>query len=777
MAALLACLLALPLSAAPVRLPARAGPPGALHATPRHSWGGALDPALRALPSRRGGSPLAPVLRALELRGVTPESYALMAPAARASAARLAAATVAAEAEREAPRLERALADPAADPASPEFELAAAQLSWLAGPLAGYLPPEQRARLAAAAESARARLGEARAARLARSIEESARLLGRPGELEATPVERAAAALPNPPAGLMTPGVARLRAAAPVVELPAPPSSPLFRARVAAAKGRTAAVRSFARGVYIPVRDRLRVVTAWFGEFWRKNISGQPQSRHDWRWSTLEKLHRKGDFRGSFGHAVYDGDFEIMSDLVFPLQAREVMAARTLRLGQATISPTLGVSGMSYPQLSAGAHLSLLYIHLKLAKEKGLRQLYNAGEGGPALLLGLLERDSEGLKDWIRAWNVANGQYAAGGSRDAAVAAQIEQLMAERDKLFAEFTDEDLSKAQIVAQYGSDFNGARGPGGSVDFDKLRRVAANPAVAMIQFKLKQAAKRGAQVDAGKIDYIVGAMREIPRRLRVKSPELAPDLTDAHSIAALVRATRLVTDKPVSLKFGVGSAATLLEDLRVLRDADALPDHIQIDGRGDDFSPGSGNAPPDANTSLPAREAIIVADALLRKLGVREQVLLEAGGDVMQPKDAVGALALGADLVSAARGWMGMGLGCGKVRACAEGSCPFGIASRSGTMVGLALDPSKIGPKGYAAAANWHKVYAQTLAEAGLWDWRRAYRQLGLATGSERVRVKDGPRTLPLDRFYDPAYVADLMRGALDRREVERHVFGR
>ena len=38
--------------------------------------------------------------------------------------------------------------------------------------------------------------------------------------------------------------------------------------------------------------------------------------------------------------------------------------------------------------------------------------------------------------------------------------------------------------------------------------------------------------------------------------------------------------------------------LVEALDVARIGDAV--HIQLDGRGDDFYPGSGNAPPGANT---------------------------------------------------------------------------------------------------------------------------------------------------------------------------------
>jgi hypothetical protein len=122
-------------------------------------------------------------------------------------------------------------------------------------------------------------------------------------------------------------------------------------------------------------------------------------------------------------------------------------------------------------------------------------------------------------------------------------------------------------------------------------------------------------------------------------------------------------------------------------------------------------------------------------------------------------------------------MGMGLGCAKVKACANGGCPYGIAAKSDSMVGLALDPEVVAPKGAAAATNWHKTYVQQLAEAGLDDWRGASGVIGLASARAKIRIKDGVKTVPLDKFYGPEYVADLLRGALTRREVETLVFGR
>jgi len=766
---------------AALNAPARgATAPGALHASPVSSWTPVFDAPLSNAASLLVDTSFSPILRALELKGWTPRGYAAAAEAVKTSAIAEAVAAVRAQAAEEAAR---ALAEIAqADPASPEYPILAARLAQLAGPFSGFVPDEHRAAVLLAARAASARMGAAKSEKLARLIETMQENLSRPGELLETAVEAFVADLADPPARLMTPGVARLREAGdPVLkEAPPPPSSGLvFGSKVGLLKTRQAAVRLVARGLYRPLLDAFRLVMTRAGEICRKYISGREQDKHNFRWSVLEFLHRKGDFRGSFGHPVYQGQPEIMSPVIFNEPNLESLRTQKHDLRGAQISPMLGISGMSFPQLSAQSHLSLLYIHLKLAKEQGARILYNTGEGGPGLLLGLMEGDAAKMKAGIVAWNTANGQFQAGSWNEARIVALIDVLMAQRRALFAEFSAEDLARAQIVAQFGSALNGIRRDDaeGRVDFDKLRRVAANPHVAMVQYKLKQAAKRGAKIDPRKVNDIVAAWREIPRNRSFRSPERIADMQSYGEIAALIKATRSVSAKPVSLKFGIGDAADLLDFMRFLRDADALPDHLQIDGRGDDFSPGSGNAPPGANTSLPANEAVIVIDAVLKKLGARDRVFIDAGGDVMLAAEAVERLVLGADGVCGARTWMAMGLGCSKVKACADGNCPYGIASRNGSLVGLGLDPQVLGPKGYAAAANWQKSFVQALVEAGLTDWRKARAVLGLGTGSAAIRIKDGAKTVPLDRYYSPQYVADLLRGALTRQEVDRLVFGR
>lgn len=778
-----------------IQVQGRAGP-----AAPRASvftgrpagWAEQLGPDLGQIEALYGVYGAAPVLRALAEKTPEPADFARLPREERAErilkAGLRASELVAAEA------LAAAAEAGKADPSSPEYAVLFARLQMLNGPLRRLVPDEPAAAAAAAFEDVKVRFDAARTRRL------EARLarIAASGGLE-TLVDHALAELPRVPSALMTPSVARLRKESgprPKWDLAATDRVPKvsrsieLRARLAAYGAKHELARFAAQKVFVPARDAFRWAMGHAGQIWRKYVSGREMDRHTFRFAVVEGLFKKGDFRASFGHPLYEGDLKVMSPLIFRAREAAVMGGQTKRVGRdlvvagekieiakLEVSPMLGVSGMSFPQLSAQSHLSLLYIALKLAKEQGVSMLQNTGEGGPGLHLALLQGDAERAIKYIVDFNVENGRFARDSAQAAQVVGFVDRLMRARAKLFAEFTDEDLARSKVVAQFGPALNGIRGEDGFVDFDRLAAIAEPRSVAMVQFKLKQAAKRGAKVDPKKVDDVVAALRDIRSGRNGKSPELNPDFSSYEDIAALVLATKIVARKPVSLKFGVGDVADMKAFLTFLRDANALPDHIQLDGAGLDFSPGSGNAPPGADTSLPSTDATIVVDALLKSLGVRDQVFLETSGDVLLPIDAVEKLALGADGVSAARCWMAMGLGCAMVKACAEGACPYGIAARSDSFAGLALDPAKVAPKGHLAAANWQKAYLQTLAEAGLSDWREARGRLGLAARSSSLRVKDGRRLWTLDFVYSPEYAANLLRGALTREQVEQIVFAK
>ncbi len=77
-------------------------------------------------------------------------------------------------------------------------------------------------------------------------------------------------------------------------------------------------------------------------------------------------------------------------------------------------------------------------------------------------------------------------------------------------------------------------------------------------------------------------------------------------------------------------------------------------------------------------LPVRSAIVEADDALRRHGVRERMRIFASGKLSSPDRVALALALGADVVTTARGLM-ISVGCIQAQRCHTNTCPVGVAT--------------------------------------------------------------------------------------------------
>ena len=102
----------------------------------------------------------------------------------------------------------------------------------------------------------------------------------------------------------------------------------------------------------------------------------------------------------------------------------------------------------------------------------------------------------------------------------------------------------------------------------------------------------------------------------------------------------------------------------------------PDFISLDGA----EGGSGATYQDLadGVGLPLRSALILLDDALRKFEVRDRVKIIASGKVTTPDRAAIVLAMGADLVQIARGFM-ISVGCIMAERCHTNTCPAGVAT--------------------------------------------------------------------------------------------------
>jgi glutamate synthase domain-containing protein 2 len=307
-----------------------------------------------------------------------------------------------------------------------------------------------------------------------------------------------------------------------------------------------------------------------------------------------------------------------------------------------TLTHFVHISGMSYGALSERSHMALN----KGAKMAGI--LHNIGEGGLAPC------------------------HEQGGS--------------------------------MIFQIGTAKYGVRTPEGHLDDSLLWEVAQHPNVKMFEIKLAQGAKpgKGGMLLKEKITPEIAAIRKIPMGQDAYAPARHKEVTDVDSLFRFIAHVRKITQKPVGIKMVIGHTSEI-EDIAIKMENEpgTGPDYIVIDG-GDG---GTGASPLvlSSYAGLPMKQALAVADWALKKHNVRDKVILFASGKIATPIDIAVAMALGADAVYIARGFM-LSLGCIQALECHTNNCPSGIATQNKSL-GKALDVE--------AAAKRVSTYATTL----------------------------------------------------------------
>ncbi len=232
----------------------------------------------------------------------------------------------------------------------------------------------------------------------------------------------------------------------------------------------------------------------------------------------------------------------------------------------------------------------------------------------------------------------------------------------------------------IVFQIGTAKYGVRDAEGKLSDDKLREVTAIPQVKMFELKLAQGAKpgKGGILPAAKVDEEVARIRGIPVGQASISPNRHTDISNNEELIDAINHIREVTGKPVGFKTVMGDFDALSDffDRVLKRGIEYAPDFITIDG-GDG---GTGAAPMPLMdlVGLPLREALPRVSDILHERSLRERVRLIASGKMVNPSDVAWCLALGADFVVSARGFM-FSLGCIQALKCNKNTCPTGITT--------------------------------------------------------------------------------------------------
>lgn len=231
--------------------------------------------------------------------------------------------------------------------------------------------------------------------------------------------------------------------------------------------------------------------------------------------------------------------------------------------------------------------------------------------------------------------------------------------------------------ADIIAQIGSGLFGFRTEDGEFSFERVREKADIPQVKAFEIKLAQGAKmRGGHVEGAKVTEEIAAIRNVVPFVSINSPNRFHQFDDYPTLFEFIDEIRQHSGKPVGIKVVLGGKQDAEELASFMHETSMGPDFISLDGG----EGGSGATYQDLADSvgLPLRSAIILLDDALRKFEVRDRVKIIASGKITTPDRAAIVLAMGADLVQVARGFM-ISVGCIMAHRCHTNDCPAGVAT--------------------------------------------------------------------------------------------------
>jgi len=235
-----------------------------------------------------------------------------------------------------------------------------------------------------------------------------------------------------------------------------------------------------------------------------------------------------------------------------------------------------------------------------------------------------------------------------------------------------------MEGCDLIFQLGTAKFGVRHDDGSLKDTALAELAAEDAIKMIEIKLSQGAKpgKGGLLPKEKITPEISELRGVPMGRDVVSPPHHKECVDAASTVAFIRHVQEVSGVPVGIKMCMGSLDEFRELLVSMKAQQIFPDYISIDGG----EGGTGASPKSFmdGFGMPLLPALAGADRILKSEGIRDRMKLFAAGKLINPHRQMVAMAVGADAIYSARGFM-LAMGCIQSLQCGNNTCPVGITT--------------------------------------------------------------------------------------------------
>ncbi len=255
----------------------------------------------------------------------------------------------------------------------------------------------------------------------------------------------------------------------------------------------------------------------------------------------------------------------------------------------------------------------------------------------------------------------------------------------------------------VVFQFGTAKYGVRNEAGELDDDRLKEIANQPQVKMIEIKMSQGAKpgKGGLLPAEKVTDEIANIRGIPQGKASISPNGHLEITSVSDLLDMIHRVRGVSGLPVGFKAVIGShqyLIDLLDEIKI-RGIESAPDFISIDSA--DGGTGAAPQPLFDYVGLPLKESLPLTIDLLEEYGLRDRIKVICAGKMITPSGVAWAMAVGADIVVSARGFM-FALGCIQALQCSNNTCPTGITTHDEDLQkGLVISDKA------ERVANYHK----------------------------------------------------------------------
>jgi len=247
---------------------------------------------------------------------------------------------------------------------------------------------------------------------------------------------------------------------------------------------------------------------------------------------------------------------------------------------------------------------------------------------------------------------------------------------------FPDEVPEDMP--DIILQVSSGLYSVRTKDGKFDPERYQKVMRF--CKMTEIKIAQGAKQtGGKLVAEKVSAAIAYYRNVEPHKDLFSPNRFPFANSIEELFDFIGQMQELSGKPVGIKIVISDYENIdpyAKEIakRIKEGNSAYPDYISIDGG----SGGSATAPIEMmeRIGLNVRDSIYLADKVLTNYGVRDKVKLIGSGKLLTPDDIVITMAIGADFVQIARGFM-MSAGCIRARYCSGTTghqCPVGLATQ-------------------------------------------------------------------------------------------------